>query len=92
MDNSYICIVTELMSMNLMEYLNDYYDELTKEQKLSIFAQISRAVHHCHEKGIMHRDVKLQNVLVNVDPDSGLVTDVKLADLGFACTCRTLQS
>ena len=28
-DYKYICIVTDIMDMNLMDYLNEYYDELS---------------------------------------------------------------
>src|SRR5437773_970766 len=39
---------------------------------------ISRAVHHAHQKGILHRDLKPGNVLIDVD-DQPLVTDFGLA-------------
>ena len=58
---------------------------------MAIFAEIARAVHRCHELGIMHRDIKLQNILVNVD-GKGMVTRVKLADFGFACQIEELSS
>ena len=59
MDESYLCIVTEVMSMSLMDYLNDHFESLSRADKLSIFAQIVKAVNRCHEQGIMHRDIKL---------------------------------
>ena len=48
MDDNYICLVTDLMQMTLMDYLNDYYDQLSKEGKMDIFTQITQAVDHCH--------------------------------------------
>ena len=49
MCENYVCLVTDFMDMSLMDYLNDYYDELTKDQKLSIFFQIVKAVDYCHD-------------------------------------------
>ena len=70
--------------MTLVDYLNNYYDQLTKDDKYAIFLKIAQAVHYCHSVGIMHRDIKLENILVNVDEKNNL-TDLKLADFGFAC-------
>lgn len=79
------------MQMSLMDYLNFNFDKLTKENKLDIFRQVAHAVDYCHGQGIMHRDIKMENILVNVD-QFGLVTDLKLADFGFACTAQVLAS
>ena len=84
MDDKYLCIVVEKMSMSLMDYLNEQYDCLTRENKLAIFKEIAKAVQQCHQHGIMHRDIKQENVLVTVD-DQMNVTSVKLGDFGFAC-------
>ena len=72
-----------------MDYLNDHYDSMTREAKLNIFSDIVAAVEHCHELGYMHRDIKLENILVNVDKQ-GAITNIKLADFGFACPNKTL--
>ena len=36
-DENYICVVTDLMQMTLLDYLNEYYEQLTKENKIAIF-------------------------------------------------------
>lgn len=60
-------------------YLRDH-PELTLAQKLEIAAQIADTLHTAHEAGIVHRDVKPANVLVE---ESGRVklTDFSLARL-----------
>uniref|UniRef100_A0A182J9A9 Uncharacterized protein n=1 Tax=Anopheles atroparvus TaxID=41427 RepID=A0A182J9A9_ANOAO len=45
----------------------------------SYFYQISNAVNYCHQKAIMHRDLKTSNLLVNLE---GVI---KVADFGMAC-------
>lgn len=79
------------MQMTLLDYLNEYYEQLTKENKIAIFTQIAKAVDHCHKQGFMHRDLKLENILVNVD-EKGQVTDLKVADFGFSCKAKMLNS
>lgn len=42
-----------------------------------------KSIDYCHQQNIIHRDVKLENFLVNVDDDS-LKIDVKLTDFGYS--------
>ena len=50
----------------------------------SIFARVLRGVIHLHEKGIAHRDLKPDNILLGFDEDGEMI--VKIIDLGFATT------
>jgi 5'-AMP-activated protein kinase catalytic alpha subunit len=73
----------------IMEYLGGGSLRLVLNQRMSplpepavaaIVAQLASALAHCHECGIIHRDVKSANVLF---ADSSR-TCVKLVDFGFA--------
>ena len=51
---------------------------LTLLEVIDIMTQLTSGIEHAHEKGIIHRDIKPQNVLIL---DDGLV---KIADFGIA--------
>lgn len=36
----------------------------TLEERLRLFVQVCRGVHHAHQKGVLHRDLKPQNILI----------------------------
>ncbi|MEM7515599.1 MAG: serine/threonine-protein kinase, partial [Planctomycetota bacterium] len=42
--------------------------ELSVDERLLLFARVCDAVHHAHLKGVLHRDLKPQNVLVSQRP------------------------
>lgn len=47
-----------------------------------VFRQVSEGVAYCNAKGIMHKDLKLENImLASVDPPEAVVIDVGLAEL-----------
>jgi len=55
--------------------------QLKEKEIAKIFNEIMSAVAYCHEKGIVHRDLKLENILFASDsPDS----PVKIIDFGFS--------
>ncbi|XP_065077211.1 serine/threonine-protein kinase SIK1 isoform X2 [Ochlerotatus camptorhynchus] len=53
---------------------------MKEEEAARIFSQIISAVDYCHSKGIVHRDLKAENVLLDNE------MNVKLADFGFSNT------
>ena len=72
-------IVMELaVGETLMHYLNRKGGRLPVDEVLSYFSQILSALSHAHGKGIVHRDIKPQNVRL---VKGGLV---KLVDFGIA--------
>ncbi|XP_026224877.1 NUAK family SNF1-like kinase 1 [Anabas testudineus] len=70
----------------VMEYASrgELYDYIQERRRLpetearGIFRQIASAVHYCHKNGVVHRDLKLENILLDQD------LNVKLADFGLS--------
>ncbi|KAM4571269.1 NUAK family SNF1-like kinase 1 [Fundulus diaphanus] len=75
----------------VMEYASrgELYDYIQERKRLpetearSIFRQIASAVHYCHKNGVVHRDLKLENILLDED------LKVKLADFGLSNNFQT---
>ncbi len=88
-------IVTELMSKDLRTYL-DEKKEASREGQLplslllaiKIMLQIADGMKHLHDSGVVRRDLKSTNVLVNVvddedgSPLSSSLVQVKVTDFG----------
>ena len=79
-DDKYFNLIQELCTGG--ELYKKYQTTQLKEKEIAIiFNQIMSAVAYCHEKGIVHRDLKLENILfVSEDPDS----PIKIIDFGFS--------
>ena len=73
-----------LYSCSLREYLNDV--QLSESQTLWVLYQIVSAVHHIHSHGIVHRDIKMDNLLVKITDDC---LEVVLTDFGMAHDCSS---
>ena len=63
--------------------ITDYCDanHLSTRERLTLFAEVCKAVHHAHEKGIIHRDIKPSNVMVTLHDGAPVP---KVIDFGVA--------
>ncbi|CAE7872493.1 CDK2 [Symbiodinium sp. KB8] len=71
-------LVFEFMEKDLAKYMKSCDDMLPMPLIKSYLYQILKGLDFCHRRGIMHRDLKPQNLLVNPE---GIV---KIADFGLA--------
>ena len=89
-------LVTEDYFFLLFEYIQgeELLDHIVARKKLSerraknYFAQLLGAVAYCHANGVVHRDLKIENILIvstgakqSTSPDSNLI---KLVDFGLS--------
>ncbi|MBR1659792.1 MAG: Stk1 family PASTA domain-containing Ser/Thr kinase [Oscillospiraceae bacterium] len=71
-------IVMELIEgVTLKQYMKTK-GRLSPRESAHFAAQIAKALAHAHEKGIIHRDIKPQNIMIGLDGR------VKVADFGIA--------
>ncbi|XP_037361949.1 testis-specific serine/threonine-protein kinase 5-like [Talpa occidentalis] len=81
-------LVLELAARgDLLEHINAVSDRrhhpgLEEEEARRLFWQLVSAVAHCHSSGVVHRDLKCENILLD---DQGFL---KLTDFGFASRVR----
>jgi serine/threonine-protein kinase len=67
--------------------MGKHLPRLAKDLKgtVQLLAKVARAVHHAHERGILHRDLKPGNILLEGKPDTPVAQLVPLvSDFGLA--------
>lgn len=64
--------------ITLQDYLKGFNNMIKINKAKEIFLALTKAIDYCHTKGVSHRDLKLDNILINHE---GVI---KLIDFGFA--------
>ena len=79
----YICLVSDLMKGPDLQAALEERGSYTEEDARVILCQILEALKNMHESGVVHRDLKLENVLL---PSAEHNTKIKIADFGMAAS------
>eukprot|EP01091_Cochliopodium_minus_P020899 TRINITY_DN9296_c0_g1_i1.p1 TRINITY_DN9296_c0_g1~~TRINITY_DN9296_c0_g1_i1.p1 ORF type:complete len:185 (+),score=39.90 TRINITY_DN9296_c0_g1_i1:150-704(+) len=77
------CLVTDVMPMNLLQYMQKYGGKLSEAKCKKICLQIISALVFCHQKLIVHNDIKFENI--TIDPKT---LKIKLIDFGMSVVCK----
>ena len=65
-DTKIVMFMEHLEGGTLKDYLEQSGREYISEEEASLLMiQIGSAVNHCHQKSIVHRDIKLENIMLN---------------------------
>ena len=87
-DENFIYILFEYARFgSLFDVLKNQNKLITKEKIFQIIYQISKALLHLKQKKIVHKDIKLENILVTDLNEKNII--VKLGDFGCATQCFT---
>ncbi len=81
-DDGEVFMVMELLRGESLEALLDKRGRLPAPRTIEIILQVLSALHAAHHKGIIHRDLKADNVFLAVD--ARLREEVKILDFGIA--------
>ena len=79
-------IVMELIDGITLKQYMEKRGQLNWRESLHFITQIMRGLSHAHSRGIIHRDIKPQDIMVLRDGS------VKVADFGIACLADSAQT
>ncbi|GAW83358.1 serine/threonine protein kinase [Plasmodium gonderi] len=76
---NYVCLIMEYaINGDLKNYILKNNGYLSEKQAHDLFVQIVKGVYYCHSKHIVHRDLKLENILLDEN------MTCKIADFGLS--------
>ena len=79
-----VYIVMEMATGDLLEQIMEQ-GPLSEAEAKKIFSAVVKAIEYCHSKNVAHRDLKLENILLNASGEA------KVTDFGF-CSSADLSS
>ena len=90
-NSEFIFIIFEYVPLgDLKEFLLKHESLICVKRIKKISYQILSAVHYLHKIGLVHRDLKLNNIMCMLDSDNNI--NIKLIDFGFSTITAKHQS
>ena len=77
-------VVEYVEGQDLLKFIRDF-DYLKEEEARPIFQQVVTAVHFLHQRRIPHRDIKLEDILID------RAGNVKLCDFGMPFSSKRVR-
>ena len=81
-ENLQYIVMEYVDGMTLREYLNERGGKLTSRETVHFISQILKALDHAHHNGVVHRDIKPQNIMLLVNGQ------LRMMDFGIARISR----
>lgn len=78
----YYLVLEYLQGGDLFDYLKSRDFNISEDQQRKFLGELTHAMKFLHDKGIIHRDLKLENVMMTTDHDTKAST--KLVDFGLS--------
>ncbi|MFB1081158.1 Stk1 family PASTA domain-containing Ser/Thr kinase [Jeotgalibacillus sp. JSM ZJ347] len=76
-DDYYFLVMEYVEGMTLKQYIQEH-SPLALDDAIHIMLQLTSAIAHAHHNGIIHRDIKPQNILIDQEGN------IKITDFGIA--------
>ena len=86
-DNMQLWLILEYCSQGHLGQFAQHHS-LSLAQKVDLMMQCAQGLQHIHRHKLVHRDIKLQNILVDGSPDN---PQVKVADFGISRIVEHIQ-
>lgn len=83
-DNKFYIVMEYLQGGELLHRISSESQTMPEPHAAEILFKLTSAVRYCHSKGIVHRDLKLENVLFETKSDHK--SDVKIIDFSLGTT------
>lgn len=71
------------MEYSLVDIIKMRGGKLEEREAAMVTREIARGVKYMHDQGLVHFDLKPANILVNLDPQTGFITSLKISDFGL---------
>lgn len=80
-DEEYVYLVVDYMKGGELLKRIDFLDEFSEYEVRLLMKNLLEIIYYIHSKGIIHRDIKLDNILLKSEES---ISDIALGDFGLA--------
>ncbi|EAL50878.2 tyrosine kinase, putative [Entamoeba histolytica HM-1:IMSS] len=86
-----ICLVTEYVDMGSLQSLIKKHSKPNEHMRMKLVIDAAKGVQYLHFNGIIHRDIKPDNVLI-FSLDDGIEVNAKLTDFGSSRNINSMKA